>query len=148
MRVYLACTVRGDRAGVEVARAVAARLRAHGHEVLTEHLLRDDVENAEATLTEHEVYERDRRWLDDCDVLVAEASGSTYGVGFEVGYVTGRAGRTGQRVIVLFDEARRGMIPRLVSGYRCAHGLALGYRSRDELEAFVDSEFGHAPAAR
>jgi hypothetical protein len=34
--------------------------------------------------------------------LVAEAFGSSYGVGFEVGYVIGRAASTGQRVVLLY----------------------------------------------
>src|SRR5262249_7919520 len=79
MRIYLACTVRGDRGGVEAARAVAARLKQHGHELLTTHLLDDHADQAEAALSEEQVFRRDLEWLSGCDVLVAEASGSTYG---------------------------------------------------------------------
>ena len=139
MRVYLACTVRGDRCGLDAARAVAARLRALGHEVLTGHLLADGVDGAESALSEREVFERDRRWLDECDALVAESSGSTYGVGFEVGYVTGRAPHTGQRVLVLFDERRRPAISRLVCGYASPHGVAVGYRTVAEVEQFIEA---------
>src|ERR1700730_1068736 len=116
MTVYLACTVRGDRRGVEAGRAICARLQHHGHHVLTTHLLADDVNEAESALTEQEVYRRDLEWLSSCDVLVAEASGSSYGVGFEVGYVLGRASQTGQRVVLLHDRARRGAISRLITG--------------------------------
>src|SRR5258708_6600232 len=101
MKVYLACTVRGDRGGVAAGRAICERLQHHGHEVLTTHLLADDVEMAESSLSETDVYRRDLQWLTSCDVLVAEASGSSYGVGFEVGYVLGRAAATGQKVILL-----------------------------------------------
>lgn len=144
MRVYLACTVRGNRSGLEAARTIAARLHGLGHEVLTRHLLEDRVDEAEAALSEQAVFERDRQWLDGCDVLVAEASGSTYGVGFEVGYVTGRAARTGQRVLVVFDEARRPAISRLVSGYVSPHGLAFGYRCAADVERFVREQFADA----
>src|ERR1700712_4641010 len=98
MTIYLACTVRGDRGGLLAGRVICGRLQQHRHQVLTTHLLADDVETAEATITESEVYRRDLQWLTACDVLVAEASGSSYGVGFEVGYVLGRAQATGQRV--------------------------------------------------
>ena len=103
MRIYLACTVRGDRRGVVAARAMADRLQRHGHEVLNAHLLSDDVEAAESQLTEEEVYRRDVERLSTCDALVAEASGSSYGVGFEVGYVLGRARHTGQQIVILYD---------------------------------------------
>src|SRR5712692_9832006 len=112
MRIYLACTVRGDRSGVLAGRAICERLEHHGHEVQTKHLLADDVESAEAQLTEGDVFRRDLDWLARCDVLVAEASGSSYGVGFEVGFVLGRAAATGQRVVLLYNVARRDKVSR------------------------------------
>src|SRR2546422_9384381 len=110
MRVYLACTVRGDRGGVAAGRAICDRLQRAGHEVLPSHLLDDNVEAAESQLTEEAVFRRDLDWLSRCDVLVAEASGSSFGVGFEVGYVLARAQETGQRVVLLYDHAAAGRI--------------------------------------
>ena len=142
MRIYLACTVRGDRAGVLAGRTIADRLQRHGHEVLTVHLLADDVDAAEAQLTEEEVYRRDIEWLSTCDVLVAEASGSSYGVGFEVGYVLGRARHTGQQIVLVYDAERRGVISRLITGNCDAVCCTtFGYRSLDELIAFIDRHF-------
>jgi nucleoside 2-deoxyribosyltransferase len=142
VRIYLACTVRGDRGGVEAGRAICQRLQAHGHEVLTTHLLADDVEHVESQLTEDAVYRRDLDWLSSCDVLVAEASGSSYGVGFEVGYVLGRAHGTGQQVVLLYDIARRHAISRLVTGNCDAACTTFGYGSIAELVAFIDGRFG------
>jgi hypothetical protein len=150
LRIYLACTVRGDRGGVAAGRTICARLQAHGHDVLTTHLLADDVEQAESTLTETQVYERDLDWLTRCDVLVAEASGSSYGVGFEVGYVLGRAATSGQRVILVYDLARRHVISRLITGNCDAACTTIGYASQEELAALIDQRFarGAAPAGR
>jgi nucleoside 2-deoxyribosyltransferase len=144
VRIYLACTVRGDRGGVLAGRAICQRLQAHGHEVMTTHLLADDVDAAESALSEQEVFRRDLDWLSQCDVLVAEASGSSYGVGFEVGYVLGRARETGQRVVLLYDAARSGSISRLIVGNCDGACTTLGYRSLMELSAFLDSHFGSA----
>jgi len=145
MRVYLACTVRGERGGVLAGRVISARLEAHGHEVLTTHLLADDVESAESALTEEQVYRRDLEWLTQCDVLVAEASGSSYGVGFEVGYVLGRARGTGQRVLLVYDEARRHAVSRLITGNCDQACTTFGYRSLEELTLFIDRELGTVP---
>jgi nucleoside 2-deoxyribosyltransferase len=142
MRVYLACTVRGDRGGVLAGRAIAERLEALGHEVLTSHLLDDDVERAESALTERDIFERDIRWLSECDVVVAEASGSSYGVGFEVGYVLGRAPETGQRVVLVYDQARTGAISRLIVGNHDGACTTFGYLSVAELAAFINRLFG------
>src|SRR5258707_7278994 len=142
MTIYLACTVRGDRGGVLAGRAICERLQRHGHEVLTTHLLADDVESAEARITEHQVFRRDLEWLTSCDVLVAEASGSSYGVGFEVGYVLGRASVSGQRVVLLYDTARRDKVSRLITGNHDSACTTFGYGSIDELSAFIDQTLG------
>jgi 2'-deoxynucleoside 5'-phosphate N-hydrolase len=144
MRIYLACTVRGDRGGVLAGRTICERLRRHGHEVLTTHLLSDDVNEAESKLTEDDVYRRDLEWLSACDVLVAEASGSSYGVGFEVGYVLGRARDTGQRVVLVYDAARRPAISRLITGNCDEACTTFGYNSIDDLSAFIDQHFKSA----
>src|SRR5215475_16212725 len=136
MRIYLACTVRGDRSGVQAGREIASHLERRGHEILTTHLLADDVDVAESAITERDVFVRDLEWLSNCDVLVAEASGSSYGVGFEVGYVLGRARETGQRIVLLYDAARSGSISRLIIGNCDGACTALGYRSLAELSAF------------
>lgn len=142
MIIYLACTVRGDRGGVLAGRAICARLQHHGHEVLTTHLLADNVESVESQLTEEDVFRRDLDWLSRCGVLIAEASGSSYGVGFEVGYVLGRAAASGQRVVLLYDTARRDKLSRLITGNRDAQCTTVGYSSIEALMAFIDREFG------
>ena len=141
MTIYLACTVRGDRGGVLAGRAICERLQRHGHRVLTTHLLADNVETAESQITETEVFRRDLEWLAACDLLVAEASGSSYGVGFEVGYVLGRARESGQRVVLLYDVSRRDRVSRLITGNCDAGCTTFGYRSIAELTAFIDQRF-------
>ena len=144
MRIYLACTVRGDRGGVAAGRAICDRLRHHGHDVLTAHLLDDNVDAAEAQLTEQAVFTRDLAWLSTCDALVAEASGSSFGVGFEVGYVLARSDRTGQRVILLYDVARANQVSRLLVGNIHPACTTFAYASVEELVAFIDQRFAAA----
>ena len=142
MRIYLACTVRGERAGVSAGRAMCTRLQEHGHEVLTTHLLADDVDRAESALTEARVYQRDIEWLSRCDVLVAEASGSSYGVGFEVGYIIGRAAQTHQRVLLVYQAARRQAVSRLITGNCDAACTTFAYETVEDLVRFIDRELG------
>jgi nucleoside 2-deoxyribosyltransferase len=144
MRIYLACTVRGERGGVLAGRAICQRLQEHGHEVLTTHLLADDVDRAESQLTEEQVYRRDLDWLSQCDVLVAEASGSSYGVGFEVGYLIGRARETRQHVLLVYEAARRHAVSRLVTGNCDEACTTFAYDSIEGLVAFIDRQLGPA----
>ena len=146
MKIYLACTVRGDRGGVAAGRAICERLAALGHDVLTTHLLADDVDTAESKLTERDVFRRDIEWLSGCDLLIAEASGSSYGVGFEVGYVLGRARHTGQQIVILYDAHRRDTISRMITGNCDAVCCTtFGYRSIEEATAYIDRHFAVSP---
>jgi nucleoside 2-deoxyribosyltransferase len=138
MNIYLACTVRGDRSAVAIARALADAVEGLGHTVLTRHLLADDPDADEGRLTERAVYERDIGWLDACDVLIAEASGSSYGVGFEVGYLLGRSADTRQRVLLLYDAARRSTVSRLIVGNTHPACTTYPYRDAPDLLRFVE----------
>jgi hypothetical protein len=80
-------------------------------------------------------------------VLVAEASGSSYGVGFEVGYVLGRAQASGQRVVLLYDITRRDKVSRLITGNVDPNCTTFAYGSHAELTAFIDETLG-SPAPR
>ena len=128
MNVYLACTVRGDRSALESTRAIAATITALGHTLLTAHLLEDDVEAAESALSERDVFERDLRWLSGADVLIAEASGSSYGVGFEVGYFLAQATGNGRRMLLAYDAARQSTVSRLIVGNAHPNCTTVGYR--------------------
>jgi nucleoside 2-deoxyribosyltransferase len=137
MTIYLACTVRGDRGAVAGLRSLVAALESAGHTILTKHLLDDNVDGAESALTERAVYERDLAWLEACDILIADASGSSFGVGFEVGYVLGRSDRTDQRVILLYRADCRDRISRLIVGNAHARCRVVPYATDAELEAAV-----------
>lgn len=147
MTIYLACTVRGDRGAVEALRTLVERLESEGHDVLTKHLLEDNVETSEAALNETAVYERDIRWLDACDLLIADASGSSYGVGFEVGYVLARSDRTSQRVLLLYRADRVNQISRLISGNAHPRCTVVKYEDPADLIDRVSNFLKSAPSA-
>ena len=128
-----------------MARGLAAALECMGHSILTRHLLDDDVDATEGALSERAVFERDLRWLEAADILIAEASGSSYGVGFEVGYVLGRSDITGQRVLLLYDSARRPLVSRLIAGNSHPHCTTYPYRDADDLRRFVATFLAPVP---
>ena len=146
MNVYLACTVRGDRSALAVVRELADTIERLGHTVITRHLLADDADGEEGRLTERDVFERDMRWLESADLLIAEASGSSYGVGYEVGYVIGRADVTGQRVLLLYDASRRNRVSRLIAGNTHPACTTYPYRDAADLLRFVEVYLAERPA--
>jgi len=143
VNIYLACTVRGDRGAVAVLRQVADLLETAGHTVLTRHLLDDNVDSAESALSEREVFTRDLEWLTAADVLIAEASGSSYGVGFEVGYVLGKSDLTDQRVLLLYNASRRSAVSRLIVGTDHPRCTVRGYEHAADLLPVVTRFLAH-----
>ena len=133
MNIYLACTVRGDREAGVALRTLVDDLEADGHAILTRHLLADDVDTAEAALSEQQVYERDVEWLNAADLLIADASGSSFGVGFEVGWVLANAERTRQRVLLLYRVDRRDRVSRLIVGNAHPRCTVLPYSDAADL---------------
>src|SRR5271168_1577893 len=89
MKIYFGFTVAGDRSSLGVARRIVELLEEMGHEVLTKHLVRDDAWEADRLSSPQDIYRRDMNWLHECDLFMAEVSGSSFGLGFETGYVLG-----------------------------------------------------------
>ena len=102
MKIYFGFTVAGDRSSIEIARRVVELLEDTGHEVLTRHLVSDNAWQLDRLISPQQVYERDMRWLKQCDVLVAEVSGSSFGLGFETGYLLGA---TAKKAVLMLRQS-------------------------------------------
>src|SRR5271155_3987048 len=113
MKIYFGFTVAGDRSSIETARKIIQCLQTAGHEVLTRHLVEENAWEADRRITPQEIYIRDMKWLNECDVLVAEVSGSSFGLGFEAGYLLGSSTK---RVILLYRSEVAGKISLLITG--------------------------------
>ena len=148
MNIYLACTVRGDRSGLESARLIASTIGEGGHTVLTTHLLDDAVDVAESLLTERDVFERDLAWLSRADLLIAEASGSSFGVGFELGYFLANAAGTPRRALLLYEARRQDKVSRLAIGNTHPHCTTYGYDDAAALRRVVSDFLEHSAAGR
>ncbi len=136
MKIYFGFTVAGDRSSIQTARAIVELLEAMGHEVLTKHLVRDDAWEMDRQITAEEVYARDMRWLEECDCFLAEVSGSSFGLGFETGYLLGASSK---RVILFYRRELEKKISLLITGNahpRCEH---VAYSDAGEIKAFIQS---------
>jgi nucleoside 2-deoxyribosyltransferase len=135
MKVYFGFTVAGDRSAIEAARRVVALLEEKGHEVLTRHLVSDDAWAQDRLIPPQQVYERDMKWLDQCDLFVAEVSGSSFGLGFEAGYLLGAGSK---KVILLYRRELAGRISLLITGNSHPNCVLAPYTDVEELETFVN----------
>jgi hypothetical protein len=132
MKIYFGFTVAGDRASLAAARRMVAVLEELGHEVLTRHLVSDGAGEADRGLGPREVYRRDLAWLEDCDIFIGEVSGSSFGLGFEAGYLLGA---TEKRVILLFRAESEKKISLMITGNTHPRCTLAPYASEEAAEA-------------
>lgn len=84
MKAYFAGSIRGGRHDAELYRKVIAALKEK-HQVLTEHVGDLSLSTVEDK-GDKVIYEQDTAWLRDCDVVVAECTQVSLGVGYELAY--------------------------------------------------------------
>lgn len=83
MLIYFSGSIRGTKPKREWYQTLIKHLNMHGN-VLTE-LIFDYAYNEEIKLNDELIWERDMKWLRDADVVVAEVSVPSLGVGYELG---------------------------------------------------------------
>jgi hypothetical protein len=134
MKIYFGFTVAGDRSGIDTARKVVHQLEEMGHEVMTRHLVSDNAWEADRSVSPQEVYRRDMAWLGQCDLFIAEVSGSSFGLGFETGYVLGA---TSKKVVLLYRHDVEQRISLLITGNAHPNCTLVPYTNVEEAIRFV-----------
>jgi 2'-deoxynucleoside 5'-phosphate N-hydrolase len=136
MRIYFGFTVAGDRSTVDTARRVVQLLEERGHEVLTRHLVSDTAWDADRSISPQDVFRRDMGWLDECDIFIAEVSGSSFGLGFEAGYLLGA---TNKKVILFYRRGLERKISLLITGNTHPNCTLVPYATAEEVEARIEA---------
>ena len=136
MKIYFGFTVAGDRSGIDTARKVVHQLEEMGHEVLTRHLVSDNAWEADRSVSPQDVYRRDMAWLGQCELFIAEVSGSSFGLGFETGYILGA---TSKKVVLLYRRDVEQRVSLLITGNAHPNCTLVPYTNLDEVMRFVNS---------
>ena len=134
MKIYFGFTVAGDRSSVVAATKIVELLVELGHEVLTRHLVREDAWQADRSISPQEVYQRDMTWLKQCDLFVAEVSGSSFGSGFETGYLLGA---TTKKVTLFYRRDVERKISLMITGIMHPNCSVVPYSHVDEVEDWI-----------
>ena len=83
MNIYFAGAIRGGRNDAELYLSIIRFLGIYGT-VLTEHVGNEDLLLQEQFLSEGAIFKRDMQWLAEADLVVAEVSTPSLGVGYEL----------------------------------------------------------------
>ena len=139
MKIYFGFTVAGDRSSIDTARKVVRQLEEMGHEVLTRHLVSENAWEADRSISPQEVYRRDMAWLEQCELFIAEVSGSSFGLGFETGYLLGA---TTKKVVLLYRRDVEQKVSLLITGNTHPNCTLVPYTTVEEVEEFVARNIG------
>ena len=138
MKIYFAGSIRGGREDAALYDRIIRYLRNFG-QVMTEHIGSPSLgESGDQGITDREIHDRDMNWLENSDVLVAEVTTASLGVGYE----TGRAVALGKKIICLFREQPGKRLSAMIAG--CPGAMVIRYQKPEEAEkALADLLSGH-----
>ena len=137
-RIYFAGSIRGGRADAELYSQIISLLQEKG-QVLTEHIGDQGLTpSGEAEMTDAEIFSRDIEWLASSDVIVAEVTTASLGVGFEIA----RAVDIGKRVLCIYRNQPGRRLSAMIAG--CRDVRVEYYSTIEELRIILDDFFGTA----
>lgn len=107
LKIYFGGSIKGGRSKVEDYKKIVDYLKTIGT-VLDEHVADPNLQSSGESITSTEIYNRDISWINECDILIAEVTVPSLGVGYEIGY----AESLNKRIICLYqnDESISAMI--------------------------------------
>ena len=129
--IYFSGAITGGREDVAHYRRIIDALESEGYRVLAGAVAAEHVGTAGEALARCDIYDRDLRWLDQSEAVVAEVSKPSTGVGYELAYA-----RHWRRipVICLWRPAYSDSCTAMVEGDR---GIELLKYADGELEAVL-----------
>ncbi|XP_069033273.1 5-hydroxymethyl-dUMP N-hydrolase [Embiotoca jacksoni] len=139
MKVYFCGSIRGGRDDVNVYRRIVNKLQSYGS-VLTEHVsspeLTERGENATAT-GDRAIHDRDVDWLQQADVIVAEVTQPSLGVGYELG----RAVDMKKKIFCLFRPSSGRTLSAMIRGAADGDRVVVSDYSDEVLETVLEEFF-------
>jgi len=134
--IYFAGSISGGRGDADLYRQIIRLLSEYG-QVLTEHVGDPQLTSGgETRRSGAEVYRQDMDWLAQADVLVAEVTMPSHGVGYEIA----SAERMGKPVLCLHRSGTGRRLSAMLGGnpaLQCER-----YASLEEVEAILQRFFG------
>lgn len=111
--IYFSGSISGGRRDVPLYRRIVASMEAEGHRVLAGNVIADHIGDDGEPIEARAIFSRDLRWIDEADVLVAEVSMPSTGVGYEI---AAARYRNRMPVIALYRPAHTRRCTAMVAG--------------------------------
>lgn len=115
LTLYFAGAISGGRDDVALYREIIAGLESDGYRVLAGAVAAEHISDSGEALDSCAIFDRDLAWIAECDLVVADVSKPSTGVGYEI--ATARY-RFGIPVICLYRPAHTSRCTAMVAGDR------------------------------
>jgi len=111
MKIYFAGSIRGGRDDAKLYNQIIEYLKSFG-KVLTEHV--GDMKLSMSGESSHNKYihDRDINWIDECDIVIAEVSTPSLGVGYEIRDALNK----NKKILCLFNPNSSKMLSAMIAG--------------------------------
>ncbi|XP_050982807.1 2'-deoxynucleoside 5'-phosphate N-hydrolase 1 isoform X1 [Labeo rohita] len=153
MNIYFCGSIRGGRQDVNIYQRIVKKLQQYG-KVLTEHVSYDSLsakDDCRSALNMHAlgpgedavldgdkaIHDRDVEWLMMSDVIVAEVTQPSLGVGYELG----RAVAANKRVFCLFRPSSGKVLSAMIRGASTNSLFQVQDYTEDEVESILEKYF-------
>lgn len=112
MKIYFAGSIRGGRRNRGLYLQIINHLRKYG-QVLTEHIGSQKLTNfGEKKIKDKQIYNRDLSWLKKSDVMIAEVSIPSLGIGYELA----KAEEWNKKILCLYKTRKNRRLSAMISG--------------------------------
>ena len=128
MKVYFACSISGGRKDEKVYQHLVSILLDCGLDVPTAHIAETGIEIIDGQEDPRDIYQRDVDWIAESNLLIAEVSTPSHGVGYEIGYAL----TLGKPVLCLYNEAVN--VSKMITGNPHPLLTVQAYRDLQEAE--------------
>jgi len=136
MKIYFAGSIRAGRDDAGLYLQLINHLQQYG-KVLTEHVGDKDLQHSgEQGMTDKDIHDRDMDWVLESDVIVAEVTTPSLGVGYEIG----RALENGKRILCLYRPQDGKRLSAMIGGSPAVTNTR--YHTIDEARQVIDVYFG------
>lgn len=133
MKIYFAGSITGGRQDQSIYAEIIKLLSNYG-EVLTEHFGESGISDGGEDLDVGFIFSRDVSWLEQSDVVVAEVTVISLGVGYELGI----AEKLGKKVICLYRPNKDKRLSAMILGNN--HFFIQPYETQEEVKSILDKE--------
>ena len=136
IKIYFAGSITGGRDDQDIYYQLIDYLKTKG-KVLTEHIADPDLKDSGeiGKLSPKEIFDRDVSWIKEADVIFAEVTQVSLGVGYELGL----SESLNKRIICLYRPKEGKRLSAMISGNE--KFLVKEYQTIDQAKSIIDNYF-------